>query len=261
MPGVPRLRPSLTPRRWWATVGDALGARADDLLDLLLGSTCVGCDRPGRALCPSCARSFDGPAFMAQPDPAPPGLPPVWALAAYEGVVRSVLLAHKERGRTTFAAPLGAALSRVLAVTADSGDVAVLVPSRRTATRTRGYDPLARIARRAVTHSRRSGRSLQLCPALALARPVADQSGLDAAARSANLAGAMTVRRGFTAFLAGRTIVLLDDVVTTGATLAEAARAVRHAGGTVHAAAVVAATRRYTDSASFSRVSGRGWSG
>jgi predicted amidophosphoribosyltransferase len=198
--------------------------------------------------------------FAARPDPAPPGIPPVWALARYEGVVRSVLLAHKERGRTRLAGPLGAALGRVLDVTARPGDVVVIVPSSRAATRTRGYDPLARIARRAVAASRRSGRPLRLCPALALARPVADQADLDAAARIANLAGAMTVRRGFASSLTGRTIVLLDDVVTTGATLAEAARALRRVGGRVRAAAVVAATSRYADS-SRARVFGPGRAG
>ncbi|MEU9339479.1 hypothetical protein AB0D49_41150 [Streptomyces sp. NPDC048290] len=61
-------------------------------------------------------------------------------------------------------------------------------------------------------------------------RPVADQAGLGAAARWANLAGALTVARGAEGLLDGR-IVLVDDLMTTGASLAEAARAVREALG------------------------------
>jgi len=274
VPGVPRMNPGPTSggysapgapggsptsggwrRSAWSGVVAGLGARVDDLLDLVLGGRCAGCDRPGRALCRDCAREFEGRVFAARPDPAPLELPPVFALARYEGVVRSVLLAHKERGRTRLAKPLGAALGRVLATTAGPGDVVVIVPSRRAAIRTRGYDPLARIARHAVANSRLLGRPLRICPALALARPVADQVGLSAAARVANLSGAMTVRRGFASYLAGRTIVLLDDVVTTGATLAEAARALRDVGGRVRAAVVVAATSKGPDS-SLARVFG-----
>ena len=72
------------------------------------------------------------------------------------------------------------------------------------------------------------------------ARRVADQSGLDAAGRSANLAGALRASSD----LSGVPVVVVDDVVTTGATLVEAARALRDAGALVRGAAVVAATQR-----------------
>ncbi|MES9535697.1 phosphoribosyltransferase family protein, partial [Actinomadura sp. NPDC000600] len=70
---------------------------------------------------------------------------------------------------------------------------------------------------------------------------VADQAGLSAKERAANLKGAVEVR----ADVAGRRLVLVDDVVTTGASLAEAARALRAAGGEVTAAAAIAATPRH----------------
>ncbi|MET9018877.1 phosphoribosyltransferase family protein [Actinopolymorpha sp. NPDC004070] len=80
--------------------------------------------------------------------------------------------------------------------------------------------------------------------ALAVGRRVADQAGLDARARRANLAGAFVVRVRSRDLLTGRAVLLVDDVLTTGATLAEAARVLRVAGVNVRAAAVVAATRR-----------------
>ncbi|KJY25776.1 phosphoribosyltransferase family protein, partial [Streptomyces katrae] len=76
---------------------------------------------------------------------------------------------------------------------------------------------------------------------LRLRRQVADQAGLGARQRWENLAGALEVRPGGTRMAAGARIVVVDDVVTTGATLEEAARALRAAGLWADAAAVVAA--------------------
>lgn len=80
--------------------------------------------------------------------------------------------------------------------------------------------------------------------ALRHVRRVADQAGLDARGRAANLAGALAVRREAQPRLEGRPVVLVDDVLTTGATLAEAARALSSAGVSVCAGAVLAATPR-----------------
>ncbi|WP_020577237.1 ComF family protein [Actinopolymorpha alba] len=215
----------------------------DDLADLLLGSRCVGCARAGRALCRDCAPELDRPAFRTAPVPAPPGLPPVWAVAAYDGVAREALLAHKDRGRTSLVGPLGRALA-VAATAAGSAPFLVPVPSARGTVRRRGYDPLLRISRRAAATVRGNGGATYVCPALAVVRPVADQAGLDAAGRQANLRDAFEVRRRFVPVLAERNVVLVDDVMTTGVTLVEATRALQRTGVRVVAAAVVAATRR-----------------
>lgn len=203
-----------------------------DLLDLVLPRDCAGCAVPGRTLCPRCAGILAAPPSAHRPTPAPPGLPPLVAAAAYDGVVRSLLLAHKERGRLALAGPLGRALAGAAAVHGP-GAVLVPVPSSRASVRARGHDHARRLA---AVAGRRLG--VRTAPVLVQARHVDDQAGLDATARSANLAGALVARRR----LDGLDVVVVDDVVTTGATLAEAARALSAAGASVRGAAVVAAT-------------------
>jgi predicted amidophosphoribosyltransferase len=73
---------------------------------------------------------------------------------------------------------------------------------------------------------------------------VEDQAGLGAAARQQNLSGALEVVRGWAAYLRGRDLLLVDDVVTTGAPLLDCLRALDEADARVRAAATVAATRR-----------------
>jgi predicted amidophosphoribosyltransferase len=169
--------------------------------------------------------------------PEPPGLPVVHAAAAYEDAVRAVLLAHKERGALTLARPLGTALAGAVragsaAALAEAGRVPVLLvpmPSSRRAVRVRGHDPARRIALAAAGELRRSGTAARVAAVLRQRRAVADQSGLNSRQRLANLAGALEVAGGGVRLLTGGRVVLVDDLMTTGASLTEAARAVRSA--------------------------------
>jgi len=183
----------------------------------------------------------------------------VHAAARYTDEVRAVLLAHKERGALALAAPLGTALARAvragLCESRDSGgpgasglaggDGSVLlvpIPSARAAVRARGHDPARRIALAAAGALRRAGTPARVAAVLRQARGVADQTGLSSRQRLVNLAGALCVVPGGGRLLAGGgTVVLVDDLMTTGASLAEAARAVREAVGACAVREAVAA--------------------
>ncbi|MCX4908241.1 ComF family protein [Streptomyces sp. NBC_00878] len=207
-----------------------------------------------------------------RPEPEPPGLPVVHAAAPYEDEVRAVLLAHKERGALMLAGPLGAALARAvraglatgggsgaggwsgaggrrgaagLVPCADGfggmGGVGVSwtpvslvpVPSAPWAVRARGHDPARRIALAAAGELRRTGTPARVLAVLRQRRAVADQSGLNSRQRLDNLAGALEVAAGGARLLAGGgRVVLVDDLMTTGASLAEAARALEAAFAT-----------------------------
>ena len=105
----------------------------------------------------------------------------------------------------------------------------VPVPSARRAVRARGHDPARRIALAAAGELRRAGMPARVAAVLRQRRGVADQSGLNSRQRLENLAGALTVVPGGGRLLAEGLVVLVDDLMTTGASLTEAARAVREA--------------------------------
>ncbi|HVK29118.1 MAG TPA: phosphoribosyltransferase family protein [Nocardioides sp.] len=225
---------------------------ADGFGDLVLGAACLGCGRPGRALCRSCRVALPAAAAPRWPTPTPPGLVPPYAVGDYDGTLRALVLAHKERRVLALARPLGGLLAASVAqALADArvaeGVVLVPVPSRPRAVRERGHDPTFAMVRAAAAALRRdhdvvTARLLRVRPGLV------DQAGLDAAARAANLSGSMAVSAEAVRRLARRRsrahVVVCDDVLTTGATLREAQRALEAVGLPVLAAATVAATRR-----------------
>lgn len=179
------------------------------------------------------------PLGRVRPDPCPPGLPEVLAHAPYTGAVRALLIAHKERAALALTRPLGQALAGVAQAFGPGPLVVCAVPSSRSAVRARGYDHAQRLARAAVGELGQRGVAVRAARLLAPAREVADQSGLTTAQRSQNLQGALRARSA-----PPSRVVLVDDVVTTGATLAEATRALREGGHEVLGAAVLAATVR-----------------
>jgi predicted amidophosphoribosyltransferase len=219
------------------------------LLDLVLPVSCVACGAPGAVACPPCAATLDRAARPAWPQPAPAGLPPPFAVTAYAGPPRAFLLAYKEQGRIGLRHLLGAAIARgvsaaMTAAGAAGPVVLVPVPSSAAARRARGDDVVARLAAAATVALRRHGTAVVVVPALRHQRRVRDSAGLGAADRAANLADAFALTQAGRRRVAARSVVVVDELVTTGATLAECARALREAGADVLGAAAVAATRR-----------------
>lgn len=226
------------------------------LTDLALPQVCAGCGVGGVSLCLDCQATLGlATAVRWWPTPAPPGLPPTWACLTYEGVVRSCLVAWKDQDRVDLTPPLSAVLAGGLAA-ALAGRPSVRAglrqgvpvyvvpaPSAWSGTRRRGRWPVQDLVAR--TLRRVEGRSpIDVLPALRMSRVVADQAGLGARQRSANLRGAMTVSTRHTAAVRSSVVVVVDDVVTTGATLAEAARALAAAGAADVVAVTLAATPR-----------------
>ncbi len=209
-------------RGWW-----------QDFTDLVLPADCGGCGRARTALCEPCRRALCGAApRRVSPLPAPSGLPVVHAAAPYADAVRAVLLAHKERGALVLAGALGEALAGAVRAGAQAYGgggplLLVPVPSARRATAARGHDPVRRIALAATRVLRRDGVPARVLPVLRQRRAVADQAGLDARRRLLNLTGALDVVPGRERLLGEGRVVLVDDLMTTGASLTEAARALR----------------------------------
>ncbi|ANW19946.1 ComF family protein [Streptomyces clavuligerus] len=213
-------------RGWW-----------QEIRGLVLPTACAGCGTPGPVLCVTCGRTLEeGAARRVRPAPEPPGLPVVYACAAYTDAVRAVLIAHKERGALGLAGPLGAVLARAVRAAlardgAGAGPVFLVpVPSSRRAVRARGHDAGRRVALAAAGELRRAGERVRVLPVLRQCREVADQATLTAAERPANLGGALAAVPGAGRFLTGARTVLVDDLMTSGASLTEAARALRAAG-------------------------------
>ncbi|GIH89733.1 ComF family protein [Planobispora siamensis] len=220
------------------------------LLDLVLPPRCAGCDAPGALVCPPCAAELRADPACRMPSPCPEGLPECWSAADYAGAVRRAVISYKEHGRTALARPLAGALALTAGIAVGGHPVILVpVPSTRPALRRRGHDPVARLAELAAGYLRAAGWPATVSRALTHRRRAADQAGLSSLQRAANLSSAFRVVNGRNGPLtaswdASQVVVLVDDVITTGATLAEAARALRAAGAQAPLAVTVAATRR-----------------
>jgi predicted amidophosphoribosyltransferase len=203
------------------------------LLDLVLPLECGGCGAPGVRWCPVCAAALavhtDEPMIIAPR--LDPGVP-VFSLGRYAGARRAAIVAMKEHGRTdlipSLGVAVGAGLTRLLAWGIVEAPLTVVpAPTRRSAARRRGGDPVTALAQAApVTGA-------AVVTALRMRAMTRDSVGLSPGQRERNIAGRVRLCKSV-----GGEVLLIDDVVTTGATACESVR-VLHAAG-AHVAAVLA---------------------
>lgn len=209
-----------------AAVGGVLREVLAAAVDLALPLECGGCGRPGIRWCGRCARAvYDDPVPLTPR--VSPGVP-VWAAGRYRGPLQRAIVELKEHRRSDLVPVLGSVLARSLLRLAEwevLGNWAALAlvpaPTRTLAARRRGGDPVSAVAR-AAAHGL-GGRSA-VVPLLCTAAWARDSAGLSAGRRTANLAGAVSLRRPPPVALRDPRVgvLLIDDVMTTGATAAVA---------------------------------------
>lgn len=209
------------------------------MLDLILPLECGGCGAPSVRWCDACARELavaaDQPHLV---QPRVDAGAPVFALGRYANARRQAVLALKEHGRRDLVGPLARALAVGVHRLVSWGIVEtplslVPAPTRRSAARRRGGDPVTRVAQAAVA----GHPEITVVPALRTRALARDSVGLGTAARERNVTGRVVLR--------GRPprteVVLVDDIVTTGATARESVRVLRAAGVRVAAVLTIAA--------------------
>lgn len=225
-----------------------------DLLSVAVPVECVCCGAEDRALCAGCSRQVrrltrtphraegGAPALM---DVSGTVLLPVVAAGVYREELAQALLSFKRHGQYQLRHSLAQALAGALRAAApDPAVIFVPVPTSTAAFAVRGFSPVHLLLGAAVRQLpgaaladvlvRSAGGSLQL---------PGGQKGLGRGDRARRVRGSMRVRRRAAPAVAGRPCIIVDDVLTTGATLAEAARALHLAGACVRGAVVLAATR------------------
>lgn len=241
---------------------DRTAAAGIELLALAAPVDCVCCGAEDVALCGACERQVrlltlepfraegQAPALMDMDGSV---ILPVVAAGAYRGELAQAVLSFKSHGQGRLGDVLAQGLARALDAAVGGGQLLCLVPvpTSSGAFRKRGFSPvhllLARLSRRdfpglPVVDALRKARRPLLAAGPGALR--GGQKGLARGDRAQRVRGSMRARAGPCApDLRGHPCIIVDDVLTTGATLAEAARALREAGAVVRGAVVLAATR------------------
>jgi ComF family protein len=201
------------------------------LLDVLLPPTCPGCGREGEPICGHCRkqleRRLDEPAGvpLGMPAHVPAGIVQLEWCCSFNGAARASVHALKYDGEQRLVRPLSEVMAARWGRASVGGDILVPVPVHAERRKQRGFDQAELLARGI-------GELLNMPVRCALARTgrTAAQHQLGKSARQSNVGGAFAVPAVAQSEVRGKWIVLVDDVVTTGATLAGCALALYDAG-------------------------------
>lgn len=220
---------------------------ANTVIDVVYPPRCAECGRRGRWVCADCARLVSllqppwcsrcgspivRPPTVCRCDALSPALDRVRSAAPYDGWVRSAIISFKYEGESARDGHLADVLA--IAVSAlPPADYVMPVPLHRKRQRTRGYNQAALLARNVAAAC-----GSPYLDGLLRTRETPQQVGLDAAARRQNVSGAFAIRDGVDC--RGRSIILIDDVLTTGSTLGACAEVLHEAGATAVYAATLA---------------------
>ena len=217
------------------------GTLASDIADLVLGRACRLCDRPGRILCHRCFTSMSHARIEGAIDGRP-----VFSCGPYAGDLRTAILEYKERGTLALAPSLAALLARSISTAANvclthgpASPPVLVVPIPGHPNPQRGFEALPTLIRHAETHL--DATTLTCTPILHTYRRYAPVKGVGRLERLQRVSGSM---RATNVGLASTRAILVDDVLTTGATVREGIRALTDINVDVIAIAVLASPDR-----------------
>jgi len=236
----------------------AVSGLLSSVADVVLGRSCAGCDEPGIALCEECRRALRArPRLRRSVDlgDIEGGLHlPVACSLEYRGAVRQVLYRFKDHRIPHLARPLAPALAASIGFAAEHAGVEctdttlVVMPTRRSTAKRRGFDPLGSVVAAAIGEQPVADVSTPLVDT----RRAGTSKALGVWERQLATAGAFSVRGPVRGPVRGQRrgrgrlpngpVILVDDIVTTGATAREAAATLIVAGVHVVAVATIAGT-------------------
>lgn len=214
-----------------------------DVADLMLSRACAACARLGPVVCVEC---WDRAVDIRRHEVPSADLPPVVVGTRYDGLGRDAVQALKDRGVLAMTDAVGGWLAVAIAalMTSQVPTVLVPIPAHRRSVAARGVDTLHRIGTHAAALLRDGGHTVQLVPALERTVDRGRQVGMTADDRRSAVRATMSVRRGALRHRSCSALIVIDDVVTTGATVSEAVRALRADGFEVEGIAAACGTPR-----------------